>query len=193
MKENKISAKLYKYAEILKKAPERKIVLMEKPESDKFLEKQIFEADLYLSYIRSGDVVLDIGSGGGFPGIPLAIMKENAKFVLVDRKKRHTDFLKSVAYKLNLKNVVVVQSEAEKLVKALKGEKVDVVCARAVSRIKNILIWAYPVLKCGGKVVLGKGKNIETEIKDAASLDFSLIEKVKTNFGYIVVYRKNAK
>ncbi len=189
MNEDVIS-KLYRYAELLKKAPQLKIVLMEKPDSPKFMEKQIFEAQFYLPYIKDGAAVLDIGSGGGFPGIPLAVMKENAKFILVDRKKRHIDFLRTVVEELGIRNVALLQCEAENLPRRLKDIKVDVVCARAVSRIKNILTWANPVLRCDGKVVLGKGKEIEKEIKDASELPFILQEIKNTPFGHIVVYAK---
>ena len=189
MNEDVIS-KLYKYAELLKKAPQLKIVLMEKPDSPKFMEKQIFEAQFYFPYIRDGAAVLDIGSGGGFPGIPLAVMKENAKFILVDRKKRHIDFLRTVVEELGIRNVALLQCEAENLPRRLKDIKVDVVCARAVSRVKNILTWANPVLRCDGKVVLGKGKEIEKEIKDASELPFILQEIKNTPFGHIVVYAK---
>ncbi len=182
--------RLYTYAEILREAPRLKIVLMEKPDSPKFMEKQIFEVRFYLPYINKGDIVLDLGSGGGFPGIPLAVMREDARFILVDRKKRHIDFLKTVVEKLEIRNVFLLQTEAENLSRNLKDIKVDVVCARAVSRIKNILSWAEPVLKCGGKVVLGKGNDIEKEIDDAKNLPFSLVDIKSTSFGNIVVYVK---
>ncbi len=186
-----IFAKLRLYEEFLREnAVKSKIVLMEKPDSPEFFNKQVLEASLYLPFIHSGDTVIDIGSGAGFPGVPLAIMKQDVHFILTDRKRRYFEFLKHTKETLGLNNVSVVLSEAEKLRKALKERDADVICARAVSRIKNILLWAEPVLKDNGLVVLGKGRHIEKEISDASEMPYSLVKTIETNFGHIVVYKK---
>ena len=181
--------KLKQYGKLLERAPSLKIVLMEKPDSPRFFEKQVLEASFYLPYIKSGDTVLDIGSGGGFPGIPLSIMKQDANFILLDRKKKHFDFLNFVINELSIKNAKPLLLDASML-KNKKNVRADVVCARAVTRIKNILEWVAPVLKNGGFVVLGKGKNIEKEISDAENLPYKLEGMANTEFGHIVVYKK---
>lgn len=162
---------------------------MEPKESANFYAKHIDEANIYLPYIKDSDTVLDLGTGTGFPGIPLAVMKKEANFILVDRKKVHSDFLKEVKKVLELDNVSILNCRGEEL-KSYINEKVDIVCARAVSRVKNILSWAMPILKKEGIVLLGKGFNIEKEVKDSSDLPFELIESVNTNFGFLLVYKK---
>lgn len=180
--------KLAQYFEMLKQAHKR-VVLMEPKDSVNFYAKHIDEARIYLPYIKDGDAVLDLGTGAGFPGIPLSIMKEEANFILVDRRKIHTDFLENIRSSLNLKNVTIINARADEIPKRINSG-VNIVCARAVSRIRNILIWSYPVLLKKGLVLLGKGDNIENEMESAKSLPYELIEKKQTDFGFLVVYRK---
>lgn len=180
--------KLIQYFEILKQAPKR-VILMEPKESANFYFKHIDEARIYLPFIKDCDTVLDIGTGAGFPGIPLSIMKEGANFILADRRKIHTAFLKSVKDSLNLHNVTVLNARADEISEKISNN-VDIVCARAVSRIRNILTWSEPILKRYGLVLLGKGNEIENEIESAKALPYELIEKCRTDFGFLVVYRK---
>ena len=87
--------KLQKYLEMLLNSPKR-VVLMSPREKDLLYKKHIREANIYLNFIKDGFYVLDIGSGTGFPGIPLSILKPEAEFILVDRKKIHISFINEV-------------------------------------------------------------------------------------------------
>jgi len=151
------SENIQKYFELLKNAPKRVVLMSPKEDSLKLYKKHIEEANLYLPYIKSGDVVLDLGSGAGFPGIPLAIAVKDAHFYLLDRKAIHTNFLNKVKEELNLENVTVVQMEGELISKKL-GVLFDVVTARAFNRIDIVLSMVERNLKQNGIIVLGKKK-----------------------------------
>jgi 16S rRNA (guanine527-N7)-methyltransferase len=182
--------KMDMYLQLLLKAPKR-AVLMSPLEKNALMHKHIEEAKIYAPYIKNGDKVLDIGTGCGFPGIPLAIMKPDALFYLVDRKKIHTDFLYRVKKDLNLENVYIFNLEANNLAKI--NEEFDVVCARAVNRMNIVLTWSKPVIKENGLVLLGKKRDIEKEIEDCHNMPFGIVEIVKQPFGSLVILKKFEK
>jgi 16S rRNA (guanine527-N7)-methyltransferase len=160
---------------------------MSPPDCDQFAQKHYFEAAIYSSFIKDCQRVLDIGSGGGFPGIPLAIMHPEVQFILLDKRERCTRFLKTVIQELFLTNVTVITGRAEDL--GQKKIKVDCVIARAVSRIYDILSWSLPVLTKNGTVILGKKPDIEKEAAHAEQLPFTLVNTIEQTFGLLVVYR----
>jgi 16S rRNA (guanine527-N7)-methyltransferase len=162
---------------------------MSPPDSPQFAEKHFWEASIYTPYFCPGQRILDIGSGGGFPGIPLAIMNPQIEFILLDKRERCTRFLQEVIQVLRLDNVSVITARAEDLGK--HQLKVDSVIARAVSRVVDVLTWSMPVLKDGGFVILGKKPEIEKEATQAEKLPFTLQERVQQPFGLLVIYRLN--
>ncbi len=89
----------------------------------------------YLSFMP-GTKIIDVGTGGGFPGIPLAIMFEDCKFTLVDSIGKKTKVAQAVAEALQLENVTVVNTRME----AVK-EQADYIVSRAVTELKNFLPW----------------------------------------------------
>ncbi|MEF3244497.1 MAG: 16S rRNA (guanine(527)-N(7))-methyltransferase RsmG [Caldisericaceae bacterium] len=179
--------KFERYLMLLLGAPKRAVLMSPKSDKTLLFKKHIEEAKFYLSYIKDNDVVLDLGSGVGFPGIPLAIQKPHSKFYLLDRKKLHADFLTKVKDDLSLTNVIVINMEA-KFIKSL-DIKFDVVVARAFNRIETILSFIFNNIKQGGLIVLGKKEDIQEELKQIKH-PFVLNELVKTHFGYIVVIKK---
>ncbi|MDQ3015752.1 MAG: 16S rRNA (guanine(527)-N(7))-methyltransferase RsmG [Bacteroidota bacterium] len=86
--------------------------------------------------IKSGMKVIDIGTGGGFPGIPLAIMYPDVQFTLLDSTAKKIKVVSEIAASLKLKNVIPVQARAEEH----KGEY-DIVLSRAVSSLKQLVLW----------------------------------------------------
>lgn len=101
----------------------------------------------------TGDQVADIGSGGGFPGVPLAILYPQKHFTLVDSNGKKTRFLEHVRMKLKLHNVSIVQSRAE----ALVGEFDHVTC-RAFASLAEISALTAHLLKPGASVLAMKGE-----------------------------------
>lgn len=179
--------KLNNYVDILLNCP-KKIPIMCELERDKIYRKYIEESFYYHEFIENEDTVLDLGSGAGFPGIPLAIAFPNSYFYLVDRKENVCNFLKSVKENLNLENVFILNIRAEELKK--RKLKFNKVVARAFNRVNFILNLVNDLLIENGFVILGKGKNINNEINPLVNENFILIEKRKTHFGYIVAFKK---
>lgn len=114
----------------------------------------------------NGDFV-DIGSGGGFPSIPIKILKPELKATLLEATGKKCEFLKEVVKELNLKDVNVVFGRAEELAHDKNfREKFDYVTARAVAALPSLSEYCIPFIKVNGKFVAFKG-DAENEIKEA--------------------------
>lgn len=109
-----------------------------------------------LAHLQSGTVV-DIGSGGGFPGVVLAIARPELSFVLVERMAKKARFLGFASHALKLKNVTVANSDAAQL----DPGEADVVTARAVADPDTLWALAMPALKVGGRALLFTGAESE--------------------------------
>ena len=127
-----------------------------------------------LKIISEAKNVIDIGSGAGFPGIVLAVMKPEVNFTLVDTRKKRCEFMESVKTHLGLSNVSIVWGRAEELGKMpLYREKFDAACARALAAMPVLLEYLAPFVKLGGCAMLYKGSIVDEEIaasETAASL-----------------------
>ncbi len=94
--------------------------------------------------------ILDLGTGGGLPGIPLSIMRRDIEFVLVDSIRKKTTAVQDMVEALGLPNVKVVCGRAEELGRLnIYGHAFDAVIARGVSSLDNLVAWAAPFLKIG--------------------------------------------
>lgn len=114
-----------------------------------------------------GKMFIDIGSGGGFPSIPLKIYKKDIMLTMVEATGKKCEFLKTVVDKLELKNCFVINERAEILAKNSEyREKYDICTARAVARLNTLCEYCMPFVKVGGKFVAYKGDASE-EIKES--------------------------
>ena len=112
--------------------------------------------------------VLDVGTGGGFPGIPLKIMVDNMNMVMLDSLNKRVNFLNEVINALNLKETTAIHGRAEDFGQELKyRESFDVVISRAVASLNVLSEYCLPFAKVGGYFVAMKGKDVEDELKDA--------------------------
>lgn len=110
--------------------------------------------------------VVDIGTGGGFPGIPLAISYPSLHFTLVDSTLKKLMFLDESVKELGLKNVTFVHGRLEDMGRKLEyREKYDRVLARGLAPLNTLLEYVSPLLKIHGKGYLYKGPNVDQEIK----------------------------
>ena len=116
--------------------------------------------------------VLDIGSGGGFPAIPLAIMKPEWHFTLCESIKKKTEFLTHIVKELNIeKNVKIINARVETLrATSLHKNKYDLITARAIAKLDELIKYSLPILKKGGYLLAYKAKDIDDEIKDIEKL-----------------------
>lgn len=117
---------------------------------------------------RSGTSIMDLGCGGGFPGIPLAIMFPQTQFTLIDGTLKKINVVNEVAQALGLQNVTAQQKRAEEW----KGEKFDFIITRAVAKIVKLYEWGIPLLKnkhyhpTPNGIIALKGGNLIEEIKE---------------------------
>ncbi|MGN0804150.1 MAG: 16S rRNA (guanine(527)-N(7))-methyltransferase RsmG [Candidatus Coproplasma sp.] len=118
-------------------------------------------------FIKQGASVIEIGSGGGFPSIPLKIVREDLNFLLVESTLKKCNYLEGVVDNLHLKGVKVVNARAEDVGKDLSyREKFDVCEARAVARLNTLCEYCLPLVKKGGKFIAYKGDS-DDELKEA--------------------------
>lgn len=95
----------------------------------------------------------DVGSGGGYPGLPLAVVREDLKITLVEPSPRKAEYLRLAAGELDLANVAVDAGPAEELA----GSSFDVACTKALARAAVALRLLFPIIKTGGRAVLFLG------------------------------------
>ena len=112
--------------------------------------------------------VLDVGSGGGMPCLPFAIVRPDIEITALDATAKKTAYILSAAEHLQLKNVHILTGRAEELGTNPKHrETFDVVCARAVAELRVLMEWCVPFIKKGGIFLSLKGKNASTELQNA--------------------------
>ncbi len=112
--------------------------------------------------------VLDVGTGAGFPAIPIKIFKPNIEIFLLDSLNKRVEFLKKVIAELNLENVTCIHGRAEDLAQQKNfRESFDLVTARAVARLNIISEYCLPFVKVGGTFAALKGKQFQDEVAEA--------------------------
>ena len=151
---------------------------------DDFIIKNILDSLLIVKDIDlSGSLVLDLGSGAGLPGIPLAIYYKTTNFVLLEPTTKRSNFLQKAKELLNLENITVINERAEDYIsKEGNREKFDFVVSRAVSKLNIVLELSVPYLKVNGKLIAYKGLNYQNEIdeaKKALNLLNSIVESAQ--------------
>ena len=132
-------------------------------------------------YIKDNSYICDIGAGAGFPSIPLAILKPNCKFILIDSLNKRINFLNEVCSQLKLDNCTCIHIRVEDF--ALKNkETFDITLARAVAPLNILLEYTMPLLKVNGLLISHKGSNINDEILEANTASKILNCKVNNKY-----------
>lgn len=112
--------------------------------------------------------IIDVGTGAGFPGIPLKIFHPNLEIFLLDSLKKRVEFLKKVVEELNLKNVTCLHGRAEDFAREkIFREQFDLVTSRAVARLNVLSEYCLPFVKVGGNFFAMKSKQFQEEISEA--------------------------
>ena len=132
------------------------------------IAKHIADCLLAAKHLPKSGKVLDIGSGGGMPALPFAIVRPDLQITALDATAKKMAYVAATAEALNLKNVHTITGRAEELGADLHyRERFDMVCARAVAELRVLLEWCIPFIKNGGTFLALKGKNAATELADA--------------------------
>jgi len=138
-------------------------------------EKHFIDSIAPIPYLKNEDCLMDMGSGGGFPGIPLKIMNPELKMVLVDASRKKVNFLKHVIRMLDLDNIEAIHSRVEDLHRAeTYKNKFDAVISRAFTDLSRFVELASPFLIPDGKVYAMKGKYADKEITPAILKTFQV-------------------
>lgn len=131
--------------------------------------RHILNSAVVAEAIPADTRVVDIGSGAGLPGIPLALARPDLRIDLVEPLLRRTTFLEEVVAELGLTRVRVVRGRADEVIEMVGGA--DVVTARAVAPLGKLAVWASPLLRIGGQLAVLKGRSAGDEIaQDAEQL-----------------------
>lgn len=142
--------------------------------------KHFADSLVALPYLKPTDKVCDIGSGGGFPAIPLAIATE-ADITLVDSTAKKVNYLNDAISILGIQKARAVQSRAEDLGMSDKRENFDVVTARAVAALPTLLEYCLPLVKVGGLFLAYKTDDSEIELSQKALKTLGgRVKKIKT-------------
>lgn len=163
--------------------------LMSKNDVEVLFEKHIFDSlalnlflDKYPSFKNNQISMLDIGTGGGFPSLPVSIAFDNIEVVALDSISKKIEFIKSAKDSLGIKNINPLCSRVEDLGSSLKSS-FDIVTSRAVSDLNVLLEYSIPFLKVGSYFIAYKSKNVDSEIelsKNALKvLGAKIIEKIE--------------
>ena len=143
--------------------------LVSKNDNEFLFEKHIFDSLAFNLFVKKYNIpinIMDIGTGGGFPGIPLSMIYENTKIYAVDSTEKKINFIKEVKAKLNIENLEPIVSRIEELPVDLKSV-FDVVTSRALGALPLLLEYAIPYLKTGGYFVAYKSLDSENELLNA--------------------------
>jgi len=109
----------------------------------------------------------DVGSGGGVPGVPIAIARPDARVSLIESTKKKASFLEEAAPALGLTNVTVDARRAEEVAHSPARETFDVAVARAVATLDWLAEWCLPLVKVGGRMLAMKGPKVQEELEAA--------------------------
>ncbi|BDR57008.1 16S rRNA (guanine(527)-N(7))-methyltransferase RsmG [Xylocopilactobacillus apis] len=134
-----------------------------------------FKTSIFQSDMR----ICDVGTGAGFPGVPLKIIYPDVKLTLLDSSQKKLQFLKELTDKLHLTNVDFVWQRAEEFGQGEGREKYDLVVSRAVANLRVLSEYCLPLVRKGGYFLAYKGKNGDQEMIEAKDLIKTLGGNVK--------------
>lgn len=135
-------------------------------EVDRLWERHLLNSAVIEELIPEGDRVVDIGSGAGLPGVPLAIARGDLKITLVEPMLRRVEFLVMVAEELGI-TIDIVRGRAEEAIVRTRAGVADAVVSRAVAPIDKLTRWSMPLLRPGGRMLALKGERAAAEVAAA--------------------------
>lgn len=175
--------KFYSYMKLLLEWNE-KINLTAITDEKEIILKHFIDSLTINKYIDSGERIVDVGTGAGFPGIPLKILREDVEIVLVDSLNKRINFLNEVIEKLKLTNIRTIHARAEEFGRMKEyREKFDKSTSRAVANLATLSEYLIPLVKVKGKCICMKGAEIKEELNESEKAIKTLggkVEKVES-------------
>jgi 16S rRNA (guanine527-N7)-methyltransferase len=163
--------------------------------------RHIFDSLTLMPLLVNAEVrsVIDVGSGGGLPGMPLAIVMPGVRFTLLEATGKKAAFLRESALRLGLANVDVLSERAETAGQDDRNcrERFDAVVARAVGKLSVLVELTAPLARVGGHILAIKGEKAAEEITEAKQalhhLHCAVVSTVRTPTGTIIIMEKQRK
>jgi len=160
-----------------------KINLTSIRDDHEIIMKHFLDSVAVLNYfvVQENDLVVDVGSGAGFPGIPIKILRPNLDLTLVESVSKKASFLKFLKTRLELENTKIINLRAEEIVKLGQHRKnYDLVLTRYIASISDSIDYCLPLLKPSGNWVAFKSGNVQDEICSAAKKLKSVNAKIQS-------------
>ncbi len=168
LKENELE-KFYSYMKSLIEW-NKKINLTAITEPEDIIRKHFIDSLTINKYIDENMKVIDVGTGAGFPGVPLKILRDDLDITLLDSLNKRLIFLDEVIKKNDLKNIKTIHYRVEDVGKSKNyREMFDIAVSRAVAPLNVLVEYLLPLVKINGKCICMKGSNVEEEINIAKS------------------------
>ena len=185
LKENKLNIyddeilnKFYNYMIAILEWNE-KINLTAIKDPKEFIVKHFVDSLTVSRFVDGKKRVIDIGTGAGFPGVPLKIVNEELDVTLVDSVNKKLNVIKDAAEKSNIDGLNIVHSRIEDLANQKEyRETFDVVTSRALANMSTLVEYTLPFLKIGGIAICMKGPNYKEELEEARNI--IVIDKIKS-------------
>lgn len=137
-------------------------------EPEEILLKHFIDSVCIVNQIKEDSKIIDVGTGAGFPGVPIKIMKNKCKMTLIDAVNKKVEFLRYLCKELAFDQIEILHTRAEDLAKdPYYRESYDVAVSRAVAELKTLLEYLLPFIKVGGTCICMKGPNAINEIGEA--------------------------
>ena len=171
----------YEYMQLLLEWNE-KMNLTAITDPEEVIKKHFVDSITIKKYIKEKSRLIDVGTGAGFPGIPLKIVDKSIKLTLLDSLNKRINFLNEIIEKLNLKEVNTIHSRAEEYAKNKVRESYDVAVSRAVADLPILLEYLMPYVKLNGICICMKGPKAQEELersKKAINILGGKLEKVE--------------
>ena len=152
------------YAELLADAGVERGILGPH-EIDRIWERHLLNCGAVAELLQPGERVVDIGSGAGLPGVPLAIAEPELRIVLIESSLRRSEFLRTAVSELGL-DVEVVRGRAEDPAVRQSEATCDAVVSRAVAPLDKVTRWSFALLRPGGRMLAIKGERAPDEVRE---------------------------
>lgn len=179
----------------------QKINLTAITEDEEFIKKHFIDCikAFKSDELKNAKTIIDVGTGAGFPGMPIAILREDIEVTLLDSLNKRINFLNLVVKELGLKNVITIHSRAEDGARKKElREKFDVATSRAVANMAVLSEFCLPYVKVSGYFVALKGPAIEEELANSEKaldilggkllrVDETIIEGTDLNHNIVIV------